>query len=350
MKALVTGATGFIGHRLTEILLNRGFQVKIFCRSLTVANQQYGDRVEIFPGDLQNGLAVQQAVDDCEVIFHLAGLAKNWSRRKHDYYQINVLGTKNLLEAMKNSQVKKAVITSTCLTIPPSKGVPMSEGSLAISSPVNEYQKSKIALENLVADYLETGLEAVIVNPTRVFGPGILSEANSVTKMILWYLQGKWRLILGDGKAIGNYTFVDDVALGHLQALELGKPGERYLLGGENLSFNQFFNILYRVSGVHRRLIHIPESLALLVASSNTLFSKLSGLPPLISPEWVRTFLLDWTISCEKAQREIQYQITPFQEALQKTLNWLNLKVYQYKRENYEDDRQFNQSRTPLSF
>jgi nucleoside-diphosphate-sugar epimerase len=164
------------------------------------------------------------------------------------------------------------------------------------------------------------------VYPTRLFGPGILAESNAVSMMIDLYLRGKWRLILGNGEAGGNYVYVDDVANGMINAMKLSKNGERYILGGDNLSLNKFFSLITEKSGKKYMLFHVPEKLALMFSQFEEYRAKISNHYPLISPGWVKTFSLDWNFSSNKAINDINYKITPFEKALETTLAWLSSK------------------------
>ena len=131
-------------------------------------------------------------------------------------------------------------------------------------------------------------------------------------------------MILADGRAVGNYAFVEDVVRGHWLALQKGQPGEKYILGGESLSYNQFFEILAEFSGRYYRLIHVPVWMALAFSRIEGLLANGLGLYPLITPQWVRVFIKDWDFTSRKAEKELGYRITPFREAMRKTLNWIN--------------------------
>jgi nucleoside-diphosphate-sugar epimerase len=163
----------------------------------------------------------------------------------------------------------------------------------------------------------------VVVNPTRVFGPGLLTEGNSVTLMIKQYLEGSWRLILGTGNAIGNYAYIDDIINGHLLAMEYGINGQRYILGGENLSFNDFFKVLEKQSKHIHKLFKVPSKIALLFSRFEELKANWFNIHPLITPEWVQLFLKDGAYSSARAQLELGYKITPFKEALAETIDWI---------------------------
>lgn len=323
MKVLVTGATGLIGSGLVRFLCSQRYAVRALCRTTSDISVFLDNPVQICWGDILDLPSVERAVSGCDYVFHLAGYARNWAKNPQTFFEVNVTGTKNVLDASKKTHVKKVVVTSTSMTFGPSKGTPKRESDQRSMDFFSDYERTKFYVEQLVADFVQIGLPVIIVNPTRVFGPGLLTEGNSVTKMIQLYLQGKWRLILADGSAVGNYAFIEDVVRGLWLALQQGHPGEKYILGGENLTYNEFFELLEEISHKHYRMIHVPLWLAMSVSSVENLLAKWFGLYPLITPDWVRVFTADWAFSSKKAQKELSYKITPFREALHKTLVWL---------------------------
>jgi farnesol dehydrogenase len=230
---------------------------------------------------------------------------------------------KNILDAAVKHGVKKVVFTSTSLTLGPSNGAPVSESAVRSAAFFTEYEYSKFIAEKEIRNYLQAGLNVVIVNPTRVFGPGLLNEGNSVTRMIHMYLQGKWRLVLGDGRGIGNYVFVGDVVRGHLLAMEHGRQGERYILGGENISYNDFFKLLAELANRNYRMFHVPPALALAVSELEKWRAQRLNHYPKITPGWTQLFLADWAYSIARAERELGYTTTPLREALATTIAWL---------------------------
>jgi nucleoside-diphosphate-sugar epimerase len=141
--------------------------------------------------------------------------------------------------------------------------------------------------------------------------------------MIHLYLNGAWRLVLGDGNAVGNYAFVDDVVDGIYAAMEIGRNGQKYILGGENLSYNEFFDLVKNLSGKRYKLFKIPPSLAFGFSRFEELRARVTGSYPLITSGWVRMFLDNWECSSEKAERELGYIITPVEVAFQRTIDWI---------------------------
>jgi farnesol dehydrogenase len=167
-------------------------------------------------------------------------------------------------------------------------------------------------------------LDIVVVNPTRVYGPGLLSESNGVTRMIIDYLKHNWRYIPGSGRQSGNYVFVEDVVTGHLLAMEKGVPGERYVLGGENLTYLQLWQLVRSISHTEKKLLHIPLWLMLAVSRVMLALAKLSGKPPLIVPGLVRKFNHHWIVSSEKAASVLGYAPVPAEKGIEMTVRWIN--------------------------
>ncbi len=323
MSILVTGATGFIGKRLVEELVKQDKKVNVLCRSTSDISGLDDSNISIFKGDVSDIESISQAMQGCDQVYHLAALAKNWAPHPEIFDQVNVTGTNNILETAEKKSVKKVVITSTSMTLRPSGEKPVSESDGRAEHILTDYARSKAKSEDSVMKFCERGLDVIFVNPTRVFGPGLMTEGNSATLMIQLYMQGKWRYVLGDGTAIGNYGFINDIVAGHILAMQRGKSGELYTLGGENMSFNQFFEVLSDLSNIRYHLFHIPVSLAMFVSKMEIIRAKVFRGYPLITPEWVEVFSKNWAFSCAKAESGLGYTITPFREALGLTVNWL---------------------------
>lgn len=324
MKCMVTGSTGFIGNRLVKELLNFGAEVHVLARSYKKVIELYGNKVTFFGGDLWDINVIDEATRNCDVIFHLAAFANIWSKDKTLAYKTNVTGTKNILEAALKNKVKRVVFTSSAAVLPQSQdGELIDETSALPKKYLTDYEITKAQAEQLCIEYCNKELEVVIVNPPRVFGPGLLNKSNSVTILIKKYIMGNWRIIPGNGKAIGNYVFIDDVVKGHILAMEHGISGEKYILGGTNISFNGFFSTLSKVSGKNYTLFHFPFSLLLAVSKFELFMAETFGKSPLITPPWARRYLQNRPVSCKKAITQLKYTATPLEEGMVKTIEWL---------------------------
>jgi nucleoside-diphosphate-sugar epimerase len=323
MKILVTGARGFIGREVVRQLLQRGDHVRAMYRNTLPETLPLSEKFEVVRGDMGDVLSLDRAASSCDAIVHLAAHARNWARDPGVFEEVNVLGTERLLNIALKRGIRSVVVTSSALTLGPSNGRVQDESWPRKTPPFTDYERTKLASEKIVMRFVRKGLQAVIVNPTRVFGPGPLTEGNSLTKMIKWYLEGKWHLVLGSGESVGNYSFVSDVARGHLLALERGRAGQRYILGGQNLTFNEFFRIVDSVTGRPHLLIRLPSPAAYTFSRAEVLRAKLFRSYPLITPGWVRTLMSNASYTSAKAEAELGYSVTPFVTALERTLWWI---------------------------
>jgi len=323
MKVFVSGATGYIGIQLVKRLAHSGFQVHALYRSEPKAELIRFEGVTLFKGDILDKQSLAMAMKGCSQAYHVAAYAAVWAKDPKLFFRYNVEGTLQVIDAARTAGTKRMVVTSTAGILGPSEREPVHEGSPVPSSFFTLYEASKYEMEQRIKNELNSDLEIVLVNPTRVYGPGILSKSNGLALLIKKYISGKWRFIPGDGERSGNYAYVEDVVNGHLLAMEKGRSGERYILGGEELSYNLLFEHVREASGVRFRLFHLPLQLLFVAAGVMMLVSKLSGKPPLIVPSWVRKLTHNWVVSSEKAIRELGYSPIPAREGIEKTVHWV---------------------------
>ena len=324
-KVFVTGSTGYIGSILVEKLLERGFSVRGLTRSVITKTQP---NFEYVPGDITDKESLRSGMSDCSDVFHLAAHAKNWDADPQTFTRINIEGTQNVFAVARELNVERIVWTSTFVTLGPTpRGIVGNEEMPRQTERYfTEYERTKTVMEHEAAEWVKNGLPLIIVNPTRVFGPGVQSESNSLPRLIDAYRRGRFPFLLNFGRNVGNYGFVDDIAEGLILAMERGKIGERYILGGENVSFKELFDLVDKIDGKKRFQLKIFWLIPMLVAYYMELQAKCLGVYPLITPGWLRAFLVDAAFSCAKAEQELGYKITPFEEALRRTCQWLDEK------------------------
>ncbi|MCC7467017.1 MAG: NAD-dependent epimerase/dehydratase family protein [Saprospiraceae bacterium] len=322
-KILITGATGYIGGVLARHLVAQGHDVVALAR---IPPADTSDKTEPrwVQADLHDAGHLNQAMHGVEEVYHLAAYARPWAKNPSYYHQINVEGTENVLKAAEANGVRRVVFTSTAGVFGPSKDhEQVDESSIPWKSPYTEYDRSKIAAEAIARKRAAGGQEIVIVNPTRVYGPGDPATINAVNKMIQLYLKGRFRFLPGDGSGLGNYAYIVDVVNGHLLAMQKGISGENYILGGVNISFRDFFRHLAKASGKHYSIFPMPIGLMKLAAKAMQWRADRFGTPPAITPEWVDRYEAHWMLSPQKAVENLGYQITPLDEGLKKTVSWL---------------------------
>ena len=323
MRIFITGATGYIGQRLTTKLLEEGHEVHALCRQKPEYPSFRNDGFHFYAGDLSDKSAIARAMKGCEIVYHLAGMAKVWAKQSSAYYDVHVSGTQNVLEASLANEVKKVVFTSSGATYGVSNGSPLTEDSVRTHPLFTEYENSKFIAEECVQHYVRKGLDVVIVNPTKVYGPGLWTESNAVSQMIKSFIEGDWHIIPGNGKMIGNFSFIDDVVNGHCLAMQKGRPGEKYILGGVNVSFNEFFSLLKTTSKMNYLTFHVPLQLMMLYGWQEEWVARALGKEPKITCPWIRKYSHNQALSSGKASLELGYTMTTLEDGLMKTLEWM---------------------------
>lgn len=323
MKVFVTGATGFIGVSLCHALAAQGHTVHALVRNPDKASQIRHEQIRVIRGHILDPKGLAEGMGSCDVVMHLAALARVWTRDPDEFYSINVRGTINVMDGAVQAGVKRVVITSTAGVFGPSlDGRPVNEQTAAGIDHFTPYERTKAIADQEAVKYSARGIEVVFLHPTRVFGPGQLSESNTLTVMIDGYLKCKWHVIPGNGKNIGNYVYVDDVVQGHLLALERGISGEHYILGGDNVTYNEFFKILKEQSGIYHRLFHIPYGVMLSSSTVMGIFAHF-GFKPLITTGFVRKYNYNWINDYNKAANELGYHPISLEEGMARTIRWI---------------------------
>ncbi|MDP2423771.1 MAG: NAD-dependent epimerase/dehydratase family protein [Bacteroidales bacterium] len=324
MKVLITGSTGFIGSQLTLKLANLGHTVHALYRSASKTAFIRHQNILLFKGDILDKDSLRKAMTGCSQIYHTAAFTEVWAKDESLITKLNVDGTLNVLDIAAELGISDIVFTSSAGVFGPSLNGCVTEKTVRQLDYFVEYERTKAIAEDRAKGYAKRGLNIRIVNPTRTYGPGLLSTGNSVTILIDSYIRGNWRLNPGNGESIGNYVFIDDVVNGHILAMEKGNAGENYLLGGENVSYNEMFKLISEVSGKRRLLIKIPLPLMLGMVKFLILLNKVVGIKPFITHGLVKKFNYNWQISSLKAERELGYSITPLEEGIRRTINWIN--------------------------
>jgi farnesol dehydrogenase len=323
MNVFVTGATGFIGVPLTLKLAESGHMVHALYRSESKARVLDHENIRLFKGDLLDESSIERAMQGCETVFHVGAFARMWARDPRIIHDINVQGTRTVMEIAKKIRIKKIVFTSTAGIFYPVRGYEVHENCSRTGDHFSDYDRTKSQAEELIQDHVRQGMDIVVVNPTRVYGPGVLSESNGVARWIGMCLKKNWIVIPGNGKCNGNYVYIDDVVEGHILAMEKGRAGERYLLGGINISYDGFVSVLEDVTQRKFKKLKIPLGLMRILAGMLSLVSKISRKPPLITPPFVEKLTCDCHVSADKAVKDLGYRVTGLSAGLRKTVSWL---------------------------
>ncbi len=321
MRALVTGATGFIGFHVAGALLRKGLQVRAVVRRGSDSEALASLGAEVVAGDVRDYDSLFSALRDCDVLYHLAADYRLWVPDPATMYEINVRGTRNVMEAAFRRGTEKVVYTSTVGVLkagvdrtPSNEDTPVSYSDMA-----GDYKKSKFMAEREVCGFVEKGLPVVIVNPSTPVGEMDV-KPTPTGKMIVDFLKGHMPAYLDTGL---NFVDVEDVALGHLLAAEFGRAGQRYILGGRNMTLREFFECLGRVSGRRPPRVRLPYLPVLIAAYCDEAISKLvSGRRPVIPLSGVKMAKYFMYFDSSKAVRELGMPQSPVEGALSRAVAW----------------------------
>jgi dihydroflavonol-4-reductase len=325
MTTLVTGASGFLGSHVARQLVARGEAIRVLLRSSSRTRAIEDLPVEKILGDLRDVASLGRALTGVSRVFHVAADYRLWARDPRDIYESNVTGTKNLLEAARRAGVQLFIYTSTVATVAVDRpGLPNEETASALEEMIGHYKRSKWLAEKEALQAAQQGLPVVVVMPTTPVGPGDW-KPTPTGKIIVDFLNGRMPGYVDTGL---NFVGVEDAAAGHLLAAEKGKPGERYLMGAENLTLKQVLDILARVTGLPAPRLKIPHSVALGVAYAETAFSRLLGREPRIPVEGVKIARHTMFVDCSRAPRELGFHAKPVAKALERAARWYEANGY----------------------
>jgi dihydroflavonol-4-reductase len=327
MKAFVSGGTGFVGSAVIRKLLADGHAVRALVRTGANTRMLDGLPIERVSGDLGDEATLYHGMEGCEWVFHVAALYAYWGYSWDEFYQSNVEGTRRVLEAAARSGAQRIVHTSSIASLGiPSDGTPGTEQTpVTLKDMLSDYKRSKFLAEEVVGEFVGKGLPVVTVNPAAPVGVGD-HKPTQTGKLIVDFLNGKMPAYVDTGLTIVD---VDDVANGHLLAMEKGKVGERYILGGENLSLKQVLDLLSEISGRPEVRAQIPRAVALVWAYVDTGLARLNPKHiPAATPDAVRVSSKKEYFSSAKAMRELGYMYVPAREALRKAVEWYRANGY----------------------
>lgn len=326
MKTLVTGATGFLGSHVARQLAARHEQVRVLVRPTSDTRAIDGLEAERFIGDLCDVSSLDRALAGVTRVFHVAADYRLWARNPRDIYESNVTGTRNLLEAARRTGVEKFVYTSTVATIavPRKTGLPDESTQSSVEEMIGHYKRSKFEAEQCAMRAAEAGLPVVIVNPTTPVGPGDW-KPTPTGKIIVDFLNGRMPGYVDTGL---NFVPVEDCAAGHLLAAERGRIGERYILGGCNLTLKEMLHKLAAISGLPAPRWKFPHAVAYVAACVDTLISGALGREPRIPLEGVRMARHKMFVDASKATRDLGFFPGPIERALERAVRWYEANEY----------------------
>lgn len=324
MKALVTGAAGFVGSAIARKLIEEGIDVRCMVRSSSDLQNLKDLDVELVEGDLCDAHSMAEALRDCVLLFHVAADYRLWIPNPDSMYKTNVEGTVNLMRAAMDVGVERIVYTSSVATlgIHPD-GTPADETTpSSIEDMIGHYKRSKFLAEQEVSRMArEESLPVVIVNPSTPIGPGDI-KPTPTGKLIQDAVKGRMPAYVDTGL---NFVHVDDVADGHILAWEKGELGERYILGGEDLSLQQTLAIVAELTARPAPKVKIPQPVAMAIAIVCETGAKLiPSIEPIATVEGVKMSRKKMYFSSEKAMKALGYQPRPVFEAITAAVDWFS--------------------------
>jgi dihydroflavonol-4-reductase len=320
MRALVTGASGFVGAAVARTLVSAGWRVRALVRAASDRSNLRNLPLEVAVGDLTIAASLQRALAGCDALFHVAADYRLGVRDPSQLYQTNVEGTRNLLTAAADAGVKKIVYTSSVATmgIPPDGSPGDEQTPVSLAAMIGHYKRSKFLAEQLVLEAVSAGTPAVIVNPSTPVGPGDV-KPTPTGQLVRDAAAGRMPAYVDTGL---NIVHVDDVAAGHLLAFHHGRIGERYILGGEDMTLQQILGVIAQLVGRPPPRVRLPYAAVLPIAYVAEAVGLLTGRSGRVTLEGVRMSRKRMFFSSAKATRELGYHWRPPPEAFADAVRW----------------------------
>ncbi|TNJ44685.1 NAD-dependent epimerase/dehydratase family protein [Tamlana fucoidanivorans] len=326
MKVLLTGATGYIGHQLAMTLASKNIKVHALVRDVNSSKVPKHENITVFQGDICDLQSIQQAIKGCCYVFHAAAFTNLKCKNIHRFYKTNVVGTENVLQAASSEQVKKVIYTSTLSVFGPSyKRKPITENQPRLASYANDYELTKTMAEEKIGAFVKKGLPCVILNLTRVYGPGLRTFSNGVNKLVDIVTNKSVLIVPSKLKIVANYVFIDDVIKAHILAITSGENGGRYIIGGENLNYKELFKKVKKYTKSNIKILTLNYNVLkmLLVLYSN--IRALFKMGVSMTPRVIDSLFINRSSSSQKAVAELNYTITPFKTGILRTIESLKI-------------------------
>jgi dihydroflavonol-4-reductase len=324
MLAFVTGATGFLGSHVARALADQGADLRLLVRPTSDLRNLDGLHADRVIGDLRDPASIEKALSGCDVVFHVAADYRLWVRDPDEMYRSNVEGTRCLLEGVRKQGVRRVVYTSSVATMGftsgPRKGQVADEQSpVGIDDMIGHYKRSKFMAEQVALDAAKSGVDVVVVNPTTPIGERDI-KPTPTGRIVVDFLKRKFPAYVETGLNLVDAT---ECARGHVQALEKGRSGERYILGGENLTLKQILDRLAAITGLKSPTVKLPYVFAFATGVVDEMITgRLLGREPRATIDAVRMGRKMMFVTSAKAERELGWRTLPVDNALHRSVEW----------------------------
>lgn len=327
MLAFVTGATGFLGSHVARVLAEQGADLRLLVRPTSNLRNLQGLKAATVTGDLRDAASLKKATAGCDTVFHVAADYRLWLRDPSEMYRSNVAGTRAILEAARENGVQRVVYTSSVATIGfSSNGHPANEDSpVSLADMIGHYKRSKFMAEQIAMEAGRSGMHVVTVNPTTPVGEQDV-KPTPTGRIVLDFLKRKFPAYVETGL---NLVDVRECARGHVAALERGRPGERYILGGENLTLKNILDKLGKITGLPSPKIKLPYVFAFAAGVvDEAITGRILKREPRATVDTVRMGKKKMFASSDKAERELGWKIVPVDDALRRAVDWFRANGY----------------------
>ena len=323
MNVLVTGANGFVGAAVTRALVGRGHEVSVLVRNGADLSNLAGLPVDLRFGDVRDRESVEAATTHCNVVFHVAADYRLWVARPQEMYATNVDGTRNVIDAALRANVDRIVYTSSVAALGASAddSATDEEAPAVESDMVGHYKRSKFLAERAAIEMVATrDAPVIIVNPSTPLGPGDV-RPTPTGRIVLDAMRGRIPAFVDTGL---NVVHVDDVAAGHVAAMEKGEIGRRYILGGDDLSLRQILTQVAETVGRRPPTVAIPHGVAMLIARGAEAMARVTGSEPRATVDGVRMSRNKMFYSSKRAATELGYRWRPASDAIEAAVAWFS--------------------------
>ena len=328
MNVLLTGASGYLGEHVARALRAAGHTVVALVRRPGQAAELEAMGIEARPGDMERPDSWTRALAGCEALVHCAGLVHSFGHNREAFTRVNVDGTLALVDRARAAGMARIVVTSSLFALGPARAGALRDESAADEPPsplhsANDYVRTKALASAKLRAMQREGHPVVVVYPTVLLGPGRRTRGNHTARVLADVAAGRLPGLVGDGEQVWNLVPVADAARGHVLALERGRPGEGYILGGENWTQRQLVERAALLFGVKPPLRRLGRAVPLAVGAMAELWARLSGKEPFLTLGEVRLYDAHWAVSCEKARVELGYEAGDVETTLAHTVDWL---------------------------
>jgi len=327
LLAFVTGATGFLGSHVARVLADQGARLRLLVRPTSHLRNIADLNAERVEGDLRDPASIEKALTGCDALFHVAADYRLWVRDPQQMYRSNVEGTRALLEAARKQGVRRVVYTSSVATMGFSSNGRLADENSAVSltDMIGHYKRSKFMAEQVAFEAARSGVDVIVVNPTTPIGERDL-KPTPTGRIVVDFLKRKFPAYVDTGLNLVDAT---ECARGHIQALEKGRSGERYILGGENLTLKQILDRLGAITGLPSPKVKLPYVFALAAGVvDETVTGRILDREPRATIDAVRMGRKKMFISSAKAERELGWRSVPVNDALRRSVEWFRANGY----------------------